>query len=145
MKLFTGVIILLTVFCFSAAAASNDEQQKEDPVQTAGKDQNGITSITSDRDNDGSIDYVLQFDENGTKVYEELDFNYDGKMDDFYFYNGGVLSKREIDTNYDENVDVWVYIHEGIYIERYERDLDFDGTVDQVKDFSETAAKNEKK
>ena len=145
MKLFTGVMILLTAFCFSAAAASNDEQQEEDPVQSAGKDQNGITSITSDRDNDGSIDYVLQFDENGTKVYEELDFNFDGEMDDFYFYKEGVLSKREIDTNYDENVDVWVYLHEGVYIERYERDLDYDGTVDQVKDFSEATAKNEKK
>ena len=129
-------MILCAVMCFSAVAASNDDQPEEQDRE--------LSTITSDRDNDGTVDYVLQFDEEGTKVYEELDFNYDGVMDDFYYYSSGILSRREIDTNYDEEVDVWVYIHQGVYIERYERDLDFDGRIDQVKDFAEPAAQAKK-
>jgi len=34
-------------------------------------------------------------------------------------------------------VDLWVYLEEGIYITRYERDTDFDGTVDITKTFGE--------
>jgi hypothetical protein len=140
MKFVTAIILLLTAFCLTLGASSKDEKgegQPDEETTAAGKD---ITSISSDRDNDGAVDYLLQLDEEGNKVYEELDFNYDGTMDDFYFYSDGILARREIDTNYDGEVDVWVYLHEGVYIERYERDLDFDGTIDQVKDFAESVS-----
>jgi hypothetical protein len=76
----------------------------------------------------------------GRKMYEELDFNNDGRMDDFYYYTDGVLERREIDSNYDDAVDVWVYIYEGVYVERYERDTDFDGEIDEVETFGGTEA-----
>lgn len=118
-------MILAVCVLFPAAAANEEEEPQGD-----------LTTIESDRDGDGSVDYLVRVDDAGRKTYEELDFNYDSVMDDFYYYSAGVLLRREIDTNYDEEVDVWVYIHEGVYIERYERDLDFDGIVDQIKDFS---------
>lgn len=134
MKIITVIIMLGALVCLPLFAISNDEQKNEEDE---------YQSIQSDRDNDGLTDYRMKFDSAGTKVYEELDFNYDGEMDDFYYYSSGVLSRREIDTNYDGKVDVWVYIHEGVYIKRYERDLDFDGEIDQVKDFSEISADKE--
>jgi hypothetical protein len=92
-------------------------------------------SITMDRDFDGRADHRVRMDYNQRQVYEEFDFNYDGRMDDFYFYESGRLVRQEIDSNFDDRVDVWVFLLEGIYIRYYERDTDFDGKVDVVKDF----------
>jgi hypothetical protein len=98
--------------------------------------ESGSIDIEFDRNNDGLIDYFIRHNDKGEKLYEELDFNYDGEMDDFYYYTRGILEKREIDSNYDMQVDIWVYIHEGVYIIKYERDTDYDGEIDQVRDFS---------
>ena len=56
-------------------------------------------------------------------------------MDDFYFYENGVLVRHEIDSNFDSLPDIWVYLDEGVYIKRIERDKDFDGTPDFVKQY----------
>lgn len=142
MKMITGVGVLLLLIAFPVFASSGNEiSGEENGIVEVRKD--GEILVEADRDNDGSIDYVLRYDEWGTKISEEIDFNYDGVMDDFYYYSSGVLKLREIDTNYDEKVDVWVYIRKGVYIERYERDLDFDGKIDQVKDFSEIDASDD--
>jgi len=138
MKFVTWIVLLLAAVCLTAFAASEDDNAANNPVRTFEDEADGVTCVKTDRDKDGLTDYILRFDSMGIKIYEELDFNYDGDMDDFYYYASGVLCRREIDTNYDKQVDVWVYIHEGVYIERYERDLDFDGKIDLVKDFAET-------
>ncbi len=91
--------------------------------------------IRTDTNEDGQIDYIVFFDEDGYRSGEELDYNHDGFMDDFYFYARDVLIRREIDSNYDRRIDIWVYIAEGVYVERYERDTDFDGEVDKVKEY----------
>jgi hypothetical protein len=56
-------------------------------------------------------------------------------MDDFCFYEDGELVREEIDSNYDGRIDIWVYLHQGIYIERYEQDTDGDGKPDRVRQF----------
>jgi hypothetical protein len=91
--------------------------------------------IELDRNNDGKSDHIMLLDERGNKVYEELDYNFDGEMDDFCFYTGGTLLREEIDSNYDGQIDIWVYLKKGIYVERYERDTDFDGKIDIVKKY----------
>lgn len=95
--------------------------------------------FVSDQDFDGKVDYRAQMNENGQKLYEEMDFNKDGKMDDFYYYETGKLIREEIDSNFDGSVDIWIYMDDGVYIQKYEQDRDFDGIVDYVKDY----AKNE--
>ena len=67
----------------------------------------------------------------------EYDYNLDGHMDDFYFYERGVLIRQEIDSNFDELVDIWVYLHKGIYIKRYELDTDYDGKIDRIVDYDD--------
>jgi hypothetical protein len=91
--------------------------------------------IETDANKDGRIDYRLSLDTGAQKVEEVLDTNGDGDMDDFSFYRRGVLYMRELDTNFDGIIDIWVFIREGVYVERYERDKDFDGKIDVSKDF----------
>jgi hypothetical protein len=88
-----------------------------------------------DRDGDGKVDYRVYYDEKGAAVREEMDFDYDGAMDTFYFYQAGVLQRQEIDSNKDGRVDLWVYLLDGSYVKRYERDTDGDGKPDVVRDF----------
>ncbi|MGI9256791.1 MAG: hypothetical protein ACR2PY_07650 [Salinispira sp.] len=94
-------------------------------------------NYTNDLNADGNIDHVVMFDDQGNKSFEILDFDKDGSMDDFYFYRGGVLIRQEIDRNSDHQVDIWIYIVDGIYIEGYEMDNDFDGRIDLIKLYSD--------
>jgi len=93
----------------------------------------GLNWYTNDMNRDGNIDHVFIFDENGYKLYEVMDYDKDGQMDDFYFYRNGVFIRQEIDRNADQRIDLWVYITEGIYVEGYEMDSDYDGLIDVVK------------
>ncbi len=93
------------------------------------------TWITGDTDNDAAVDYALRLDEYGQKFLEAVDFNRDGKMDDFYFYHDGALKREELDTNYDGRIDLWIFLHRGVYVEAYHRDTDYDGVVDLIKEF----------
>ena len=100
-------------------------------------EQNSEDTIVEEFDSntDGNIDHLVRMNIDGHKVMESIDFNFDGKMDDLYFYSKGIIVRREIDSNFDMKIDVWVYIKEGSFIERYEQDLDFDGIIDKVKIF----------
>ena len=94
--------------------------------------------MTDDRNEDGVTDYAVRLTDDLIKDREAVDYNFDGKMDDFYFYSNEVLQRQEIDTNYDGSIDLWVFITEGVYIERFEQDTDFDGLPDVVKNYGET-------
>jgi hypothetical protein len=94
---------------------------------------NGMVEL--DRNGDGKVDYRVYYDGNGKVSREELDFDFDGTMDTFYYYAGGVLQRQEIDTNGDGKIDLWVYLLDGTYVQRYERDTDGDGKPDIVKTF----------
>ncbi len=96
----------------------------------------GSPWITDDRNNDGIVDHAVQYGKNGKMVVAEVfDYNFDGKMDDFYTYDNGVLILEELDTNYDGLVDIWVHVYKGVYVAAYERDSNFDGTLDIVKQY----------
>jgi hypothetical protein len=94
---------------------------------------NGTTEL--DRNGDGETDYRVYYDSGGKVAREELDFNFDGKMDTFYSYKDGILQREELDTHFDGKIDISVYLLDGTYVQRYERDLDGDGTPDVVRDF----------
>jgi hypothetical protein len=93
--------------------------------------------LTSDRDDDGIVDYAVRVDERGNKLQEAVDYNRDGLMDDFYFYANDVLQRQELDSNFDEEIDIWIYMWRGVYVQKWERDTDFDGTVDISRDYDQ--------
>ncbi len=95
------------------------------------------SKLEFDRNKDGKIDHIMILDEKGKKLYEELDYNFDDRMDDLCFYTNGVLQSEWIDTNFDGKIDLWVYLKNGIYVDRYEKDTDYDGVVDKVKQFGQ--------
>jgi hypothetical protein len=95
-----------------------------------------IEKVSMDRNFDTVIDYNVEYEPGHRKLYEEMDFNHDGQMDDFYYYEEGKLIRQEIDTNFDGVVDVWVYL-DGMYILKYEMDSDFDGNIDLVRDYEQ--------
>jgi hypothetical protein len=95
-----------------------------------------VVSLSQDRNFDGQADYRVQYDRAGRRVREEMDFNFDGRMDDFYYFEKGALVRQEIDSNFDDRIDVWVFL-EGPCIRRYEMDKDFNGEAEVVKDFGQ--------
>ena len=92
--------------------------------------------VELDRDGDGKIDYRVVYDQAGVVSREEMDYNFDGKMDTFYYYKGGVLQRIEVDSKNTGKIDIWVYLLDGTYVQRYERDTDGDGKPDLVRTFN---------
>ncbi|MCF7928950.1 MAG: hypothetical protein K9L68_08565 [Spirochaetales bacterium] len=134
------VFVLIFMVCgglYGDSPVINDKNNDGDPDQWIEYKNDYPSSIKSDRNFDGKVDYYVELTKEGNKTYEEMDYNHDGQMDDFSFFEEGVIVRRKIDSNHDDQVDVWIFIHEGIYIKRYELDTDFDGTVDKVKDYDE--------
>ena len=128
-----GFLLFFTLF--PASPQEYDENQDGKIDKWIRTDSTGGRIIEIDRDYNGIADYAVVYDRDANLIEERLDFNNDGEMDDFYYYSNSVLQRREIDSNYDGKIDIWVYLEEGIYIQKFERDLDFDGTIDLVKDY----------
>ncbi len=71
-----------------------------------------------------------------TKIVEVLDSNYDGKADDFAFFNqSGDMVYQEVDSNFDGKIDLWVFIRSGKYVKKFQRDKNFDGYIDIERKF----------
>lgn len=138
--LFSSLLTLMLLFsAFPVLSAGQGKDTNNDgaPDQWIIEEEEEITCVKIDRDYDGTVDYIYRYDSSGNKVEELVDYNYDGEMDDFYYYSRGVLVRQEIDSNYDGKIDIWVYLKEGIYVERFERDENYDGEVDVVQKYGE--------
>ena len=58
------------------------------PVPSAGAPG---AEVDLDRNDDKVIDYKVFYDRTGALGREEMDFNFDGVMDTFFYYSGGKL------------------------------------------------------
>lgn len=130
-------ILFFLVMVGSADADTVGEDQSLDPHARFDPATYTEGWLTSDRDSDGIVDYAVRVDEQGNKLQEAIDYNRDGRMDDFYFYANDVLQRQEVDSNFDEAIDIWVFLWRGVYVQRWERDTDYDGEVDVVRDYDE--------
>ena len=131
-SLFVALIVLVGVAAWGQPAETTDN---DDHIFLWDAREYDEPWLLEDRNGDGLFDFAVLMDDEGNRSEEALDYNYDGYMDDFYFYNRDVLVRQTIDTNYDGKLDLWIYIYHGVYIERYERDTDFDGEIDLVRDY----------
>lgn len=110
-----------------------------------------------DLNRDTKIDVWRYFDETGAVSKEEIDLDFDGKIDVADYYVNGIVRRKELDFQFDENTDTWKnYDEKGVLIlieidqsgdgkpdywefyangvlERIEKDTDTDGKADIFK------------
>ena len=130
-----SLIVLVAAVAIGLDSEELPEERERSAWQSFDPADYGDGWLTLDRNEDGTPDYAVMVSERGRKIREAIDFNRDGAMDDFYFYENGVLQRQEIDTNYDRRIDVWVYLRRGVYITMWERDRDFDGIIDDREQY----------
>ena len=65
-----------------------------------------------DLNRDNKIDVWRYFNDDGAVSKEELDLDFDGKIDATDYYTNGVVRRREIDFQFDEKTDTWKYYDE---------------------------------
>lgn len=151
-KIFMWAVTCMFLFgsIFTPLCAEDEEEETrifdiELLVDEFHSSQEDGETIEMDSNDDGSVDYLIRTSSKGEKSAEMLDYDHNGRMDDFYYYDEGVLISRAIDSNADGRIDIWVYLDEGVYVKRYERDVDYDGEIETVKDYEEEAKKRAEK
>jgi hypothetical protein len=92
--IFAAGLFLLTL-AFPAKAFS--EEEKAVPKEAS-----------SDTNKDGKPDTWQYFDAAGNVSKAEADTDFDGKIDQTAFYEGGKLVRVERDTDHDGKPDTWV-------------------------------------
>lgn len=112
-------------------------QSADDLLDYLLEEEGSLPADRIDTSGDGEVDYILVSEPDGDKVLEIMDYDRNGKMDDFCVYGKGVQTMRIIDSNSDGLLDLWVFIKDGSYVEEFRQDRDFDGVVDAVKRYGE--------
>ena len=127
---------MLLLFLVAGYLFSEDRSiEVSDILESVGASEEIILVEEFDTNKDGTIDYMVGMDLDSVKIVESIDFNHDGTMDDLYFYSNGIIVRQEVDSNYDFRIDIWVYIKDGSSVAKYEQDTDFDGIIDKVRQF----------
>jgi hypothetical protein len=86
-----------------------------------------------DGDFDGRIDWVDHY-QGGRRVMSEVDTDYDAKFDLFKIYEQGKVRRKERDSNGDGRIDFWEYLDEQGTVVKTGRDIDGDGVMDLRQD-----------
>lgn len=84
-----------------------------------------------DMNYDGKVDAVFIYDASGRVVREILDTNYNGNMDNWREYEDGDLVLDQVDSTGDGRIDLWFHVDRG-RIYKMERDTTGDGKPDEV-------------
>ncbi len=85
---------------------------------------------------DGKNDVYRFYDESGSVLKEELDLDFDGKIETTDHYLGGIVVKKEIDSQFDEKTDLWKYYDDKGILIKLEEDQDGDGRVDYWESYT---------
>jgi hypothetical protein len=98
-----------------------------------------LTCKQVDLDHDGRKDYVILFDDNGGKIAEYFDFDFDGQFDATHYYEGksAQVYLVERDSDFDKKPDIWEKYAKGGGLDSVRRDRNADGKPDvweQYKD-----------
>jgi hypothetical protein len=132
-----GTSVLLSAQNTEKPERTSSYWSVQDQLESAIGHDGALPADRIDTSGDGQVDYILIESSDGKKLFEIMDYDRNGVMDDFCVYEKGILVRRIIDSNSDGMLDVWIYIKDGSYIEEYQRDSDFDGSIDLIKQFGE--------
>lgn len=86
-----------------------------------------------DGDFDGRVDWADHY-RGGKRVLTEVDTDHDGAYDLFKVYEEGKVRRKERDTNGDGRLDFWEYLDEAGKVVKVGRDVDGDGVMDIRED-----------
>ncbi|MEK6606064.1 MAG: hypothetical protein AABZ30_00215, partial [Myxococcota bacterium] len=78
---------------------------------------------------DGRKDVWFYYGDNGERTREEMDLDFDGKIDLVTYRTAEKVVRQELDTDFDGKADIWRHF-EGEKIARLERDSDRNGSID---------------
>jgi len=92
-------------------------------------DDGQIEKEEMDGDFDSRVDWIDHYN-GGRRVMSEIDTDYNGAMDLFKYYEGGNLRRKERDSTGDGRIDFWEYLDDDGRVLRTGRDLDGDGVMD---------------
>ncbi len=129
-----GMLLYFPLICGAVTLYDTNDDGVADKWIDDSED--GHKTVEVDSNYDGVVDRVIRFDLEGKTDYEEYDFDLDGIIDTFYYYDETGLARQELDSNGDGEIDIWVYLIDGMYMHSYKRDVDYDGEIDIVKDYS---------
>jgi hypothetical protein len=124
--LFVALALALALLAFAV------DQWKE--TRRHGNPWSEIRSHEKDENHDGKPDLFYTY-RDGKIVKVEVDRNFDGKIDEWDFYDReGRPERIERDENYDGRPDLW-YFYENGEVKRSEQDTDFNGQPDWFTTF----------
>lgn len=112
--------------------ANNDGKADIRHVLAAGKK----TCSQIDMNFDGNPDVFRFYTPDGENVlFEQEDFDFDGRIDQQAFFKGPAMDRKELDTNFDGLVDTWMWCN-GAFVARAERARRKPGRVDTWEKYS---------
>jgi hypothetical protein len=88
-----------------------------------------LTCKEQDLNYDGRKDIWIYYNDQGNRELEEMDLDFDGKVDLVTIRRGGKVVRQELDTNFDGKPDIWKYYTDEA-LERVERDSNYNGRID---------------
>lgn len=88
-----------------------------------------LTCKEQDLNFDGRKDIWIYYDDQGNRQMEEMDTDFDGKVDLVTIRQNGKVIRQELDTNFDGKPDIWKYFENELLV-RIERDSHYTGKVD---------------
>ena len=98
-------------------------------VRTWFDDAGEIEKEEMDGDFDSRVDWIDHY-RGGKRVMSEIDTDYNGAMDLFKYYENGLLRRKERDSKGDGRIDFWEYLDDTGNVIRTGRDVDGDGIMD---------------
>ncbi len=136
LKIVLGILFFIGFYSlsYSGEVVTSDINQDGDADGWAYITDGYVVKQEIDLNFDGKIDSVFMYDEGGKIKEEILDTNYDGKMDNWRLYDDGVMVVDRVDSNFDGRIDIWFYIDSG-RVYKIEKDTTGDGKPDQVTNY----------
>jgi hypothetical protein len=101
-------------------------------VYAVGDEQDGRRVLRCrevDTNLDGAKDVVRTYDETGRPALEQSDSDYDGRIDTWVEFSGGIVVRAQVDNDRDGKPDEWK-TYSGGQLARVQRDSTRDGQVD---------------
>jgi hypothetical protein len=97
-----------------------DSEDIEIPDPTSGSSRSlAVTKRSLDADRDGKPEEIRYFDKMSREIIRKVaDRDFDGTIDAWQTYSGGLVVERKLDENGDTRVDVWEKYQDGRMIER---------------------------